>query len=566
MKKRGSEIILDALIDEGVETIFGYPGGCVIPLFDELLNYPDLKLVLVRHEQAAAHAADGFARVAGKPSVVIATSGPGATNTITGIATAQMDSIPMIIITGQVKRHLIGTDAFQETNVVGVSRPICKHNYLVKDIRNLKKILKEAFLICQTGKPGPVLIDIPVDLQREEHEPEKIQEIKIRGYNPDPINEVEGLVKAWELIKDAKKPVIYAGGGINIANASEELRTFAELSNIPVTTTLLGKGGFPEDHELSLGMLGMHGCYTANTSMLYTDLAITLGARFDDRVTGKTEEFLEQAKIIHIDIDESAINKIKKADIGIVADIKNALKGLISLAQPCDTKEWLAEIKKMKIEFPVPNYDDAEMEQDKLRPEFVTKKLSEITNGNAVIVSDVGQHQMFVALHYLFKNSRSHITSGGLGTMGFALPAAMGVAFHVKDRPVISISGDGGFQMNVQELATLRSYNIPVLNIIYNNNNLGMVKQWQDFFWDSRYAHTIFDSNPNFVKLAEAYSIPAFSTGKKEEVGDIIKEALKIKGPSLIEFKIDKNAHVFPMIPAGGGLRDIILEAPKEIK
>ncbi|PCI29509.1 MAG: acetolactate synthase, large subunit, biosynthetic type [SAR324 cluster bacterium] len=558
MKRKGTEIILQALINEGVKTVFGYPGGCVIPLFDEFLNYDEIELVRVRHEQAATHAADGYARVSGKASVVIATSGPGATNTITGIATAAMDSIPMVIITGQVRTAVIGTNAFQETNVVGVSRPVTKHNYLVKTVDSLPRILKEAFHIAQTGRPGPVLVDIPVDLQTQFTEEPFPSEVKIPGYVLPPEIGTKDIQQAWEMIRHSYKPVLYVGGGAILADAAAELIKFVEKTNIPVVTTLLGLGAFPEGHELSLGMLGMHGHYTANMSMTKTDLVLAIGARFDDRVTGKVESFLAQSKIIHVDVDASVINKIKEAHLGIVGDVKEFLQKLNQVAEPLSLTPWLDELTTMQKEHPLPNYDQQEMEENCLRPEYVIRQFCQETDGKAVIVTDVGQHQMFVALHYQFKEARSHLSSGGLGTMGFSLPAAMGVAFYNQKRPIISFSGDGGFQMNIQELATVHDYNMPLIIVVLNNGNLGMVKQWQDLFWEGRHASTIFETSPDFVKIAEAYGIPAYRTGLKEEVPLLVKKALQHKGPILLEFMLEKDAMVYPMIPAGGELTDII--------
>jgi len=558
MKRNGSQIIIDALKKQGVKEVFGYPGGCVIPLFDEFLNHSDISIIRVAHEQAAAHAADGYARVAGKPGVVIVTSGPGATNTITGIATAAMDSIPMIIISGQVRTTVIGTNAFQETNVIGVSRPVTKHNYLVKDLDQLPKIMEEAFYIASTGRPGPVLIDLPVDLQTVLSEAPTPEQIEISGYELPPKPDTQKIKKAWEMIRQSTRPVIYAGGGVNIGGAGEELRKFAQATDIPVTTTLLGQGVIPEDHELSLGMLGMHGTFLSNWAMNRADLVITLGARFDDRVTGNVEKFLPMARIIHVDIDPSVINKIKKANMGVVAEVKDFLEEINRHAQKLDTDSWLSEIQLIAQEHPLPDYDQVDMEEGNLRPEYVIKEFSRQSKGDALVVSDVGQHQMFTALHFNFIHQRSHITSGGLGTMGFSLPAAVGACF-VPDHPqVISFCGDGGFQMNIQELATVRSYNLPIIIAVMNNRNLGMVKQWQDLFWDSRYAATLTPDTPDFVKIAEGYFIEAKRITKKEEVAPAIAEALKKKGPILLEFMLDRHAMVYPMIPAGGEFKDII--------
>ncbi len=558
MERIGTEIIVQALQEEGVKYVFGYPGGCIIPLFDEFLNHNDIRVVRVRHEQAAAHAADGFARVSGKASVVVATSGPGATNTITGIATAALDSIPMVIITGQVRLPVIGTNAFQEVNVLGVSRPITKHNYLVKKLEDLPRIIKEAFHIAQTGRPGPVLIDIPVDIQTTTTLEEIETKTHKHGYNPPEKIDNEELLKAWEMIQHASRPIIYAGGGVNLSNGAAELRNFAEKTGIPVTTTLLGLGCIPEDHELSLGMLGMHGQYTPNLAMTRTDLAIVLGARFDDRVTGKVDTFLSQSKIIHIDIDPSVIDKIKFADLGIVGDVKAALIGLNKITSPLTIGSWRKELAVLKNEHPLPDYDSVDMPNNSLRPEYIIKEFSRQTAGDAVIVTDVGQHQMFVALHYQFRNSRSQVTSGGLGTMGYSLPAAIGASFSAANKRIISFSGDGGFQMNIQELATVKSYELPIVIVVMNNGNLGMVKQWQDMFWQKRNSGTIFANNPDFVKVAEAYGIEAYSTGKKEEVPGLIEKALAHGGPILLEFIVDKDAYVFPMIPPNDEIKNIV--------
>lgn len=559
MERKGTEVILQALKDENVKHVFGYPGGCVIPLFDEFLNHPEVKLIQNRHEQASAHAADGYARVSGRASVVVATSGPGATNTITGIATAMLDSIPMVILTGQVRRDIIGTNAFQEVNVLGLSRPITKHNFLVEDIDDLPRILKEAFYIAQSGRPGPVLVDIPVDIQNLTTSVELPKKIEIPGYEIPKKIEDQTLHEVWEMMKHASRPVIYAGGGVNLTHAGAELLEFAERTHIPVTTTLLGLGAVPEEHELSLGMLGMHGQYVANMSMDRTDLVIALGARFDDRVTGQVDAFLNQAKIIHVDIDASVIDKIKDANIGLVSDAKEFLTRMNKLVGELDTQLWLEELAQLKREQPLNNYASAEMAEGCLRPEYVIHELSELTKGDAVVVTDVGQHQMFTALHYQFKNPRSLLSSGGLGTMGFGFPAAVGAAFYDTSKPIIAISGDGGFQMNIQELATVKAYNLPIIIVVLNNSNLGMVKQWQDLFWDSRHAGTLFEESPDFVKIAEAYGIEGLRVSQKKEVVPSIQKALDKKGPILLEFMIDKDAHVYPMIPANGKIENIMV-------
>jgi len=556
--KKGTEIILEAIKRQGVKEVFGYPGGCVIPLFDEFLNQQEVQLIRVCHEQAAAHAADGFARASGKCSVVIVTSGPGATNTITGIATAAMDSIPMVIITGQVRTPVIGTDAFQETNVIGVTRPVTKHNYLVKSVDDLPEVLSEAFYIATTGRPGPVVVDIPVDLQTHQTAAQFPEKIEIPGYELPQVIGPERIEAAWGMISHASRPVIYAGGGINLSGANEELLHFAHKANIPITTTLLGQGTVPAAHELSLGMLGMHGEYTANYAMNRADLVIALGTRFDDRVTGKVESFLENAKIVHIDVDPSVINKIKEVDLGIVGDVKDGLSQLGQICEPLATESWLEELKSMQTQHPLPNYDEVATETDRLRPEYVIGQFSKATGGDAVVVSDVGQHQMFVALHFKFKNLRSHLTSGGLGTMGFSLPAAIGAAFTEPTVPIISFSGDGGFQMNIQELATVKAYNLPIIIVIMNNHNLGMVKQWQDLFWDHRHSGTIFPQSPDFLKIAEGYGLEGVRISAKDEVAPAIQKALAHKGPLVMEFMLEPDAMVYPMIPAGKEFSDLI--------
>ena len=558
----GSQIILETLLEQGVREIFGYPGGCVIPLFDEMLNYPDARLILVRHEQGATHAAEGIAKVTGKAGVVIVTSGPGATNCVTGIADAMLDSVPLVVITGQVRRAVLGTDAFQETNVIGVTRPITKHNFLIKDIVDLKAVLEKAFYIAENGRPGPVLVDIPVDIQRNLITPNQLKifsKENCRGFSlPDAPSSKE-IKEIWNLLQTAEKPLIYAGGGLISSNATEEIFEFVEKTNIPIATTILGQGIFPQVHKLCLGMLGMHGNYTANTAMTKADLVLAIGVRFDDRVTGKVDDFLAQAKIIHIDIDQSSLDKIKKADLKLQTDAKRFLQHINSIANKIDTKRWLRELAQMKKEFPLPNYEGIPSKPKKIRPEFIVKQFSKITKGNAYIVTDVGQHQMFTCLHYEYRYPRTQITSGGLGTMGFCLPAAMGIALCKTDRPTIAISGDGGFQMNMQELATIRSYSIPVKIVIFNNNNLGMVKQWQDFFWNNRYASTVFDQNPDFVRLSESFDIPAMRVSKKEAVEGSIHKMLAERGPILVEYLIDSDAHVYPMIPSGARLQDIII-------
>ncbi|MBL0691576.1 MAG: biosynthetic-type acetolactate synthase large subunit [SAR324 cluster bacterium] len=557
--KLGSHIILETILEQGIDKVFGYPGGCVIPLFDALLKYPALKFYLVRHEQGATHAADGLARATGKAQVVFATSGPGATNCMTGIATALMDSVPLIVITGQVKKSVIGTNAFQETNVVGLSRPITKHNFLINDIKELQFVLRKAFFIANTGRKGPVLIDIPVDIQTEScHYDSNPKPIVIRGYQDKMVAADDLVEKAWQMIAKAKKPIIYAGGGSNSKESSDELIKFIKKTKLPITTTLLAQGVYPERDSLSLGMLGMHGTYGANIAMTKCDLCLVIGARFDDRVTGEIASFLKQSKIIHVDLDPSSINKVKISDLNILSDSLSFLQKINLLARQLDTTKWLKQLDDIKAKAPLKQYIDYQPKTDKLRPEYILKLLSDITKGKAFIVTDVGQHQMFTSLHYSFMYPRSHITSGGLGTMGFSLPAAMGIATEFKDRVVISISGDGGFQMCMQELAMIRDYSLAVKIFIFNNRNLGMVKQWQDFFWEARYASTTFDFNPSFTMIGKAFDIPSYAVREKNEVAGAINKALNTKGPVLVEFKIDPDSHVFPMVPAGAKLSDII--------
>ncbi|HEY4612990.1 MAG TPA: biosynthetic-type acetolactate synthase large subunit, partial [Bacteroidota bacterium] len=469
----GSEIFVRSLIEEGVEVVFGYPGGAIIGVYDALVDLSDIQHVLVRHEQGATHAAEGYAKATGKTGVVLVTSGPGATNTVTGIADAYMDSIPIVVFSGQVPLKLIGNDAFQEADIVGITRPVTKHNYLVRDVRELAKTIKEAFYIASTGRPGPVLVDLPKDVMAQKTTFEYPKEVKMRSYNPTVEGHTKQIKKAAELINAAKRPVLYVGGGVIQSNAARELTALAEKLQCPVTTTLHGLGSFPETNRLSLGMLGMHGTWYSNIAVNYCDVLIAVGARFDDRVTGKVEAFAPEAKKIHIDIDPSAISKNVKVDVPIVGDVKNVLHKLVHLVNALDTADWLKTIDQWKSEHPL-RYKQG----NALRAQYVFHKLGEVTKGDAVVVTDVGQHQMWTAQFFTWVHARSHITSGGLGTMGFSLPAAMGAAFGRKDLPVVSISGDGGFQMNMQEMATIVEHKLPMKIFIINNGFLGMVRQW----------------------------------------------------------------------------------------
>lgn len=548
----GAEIFVRSLIEEKVEIVFGYPGGAVIGIYDALRDISDIKHILTRHEQGAVHAAEGYAKASGNPGVALVTSGPGATNTVTGIADAYMDSIPIVVFTGQVALKMIGNDAFQEADIVGITRPITKHNYLVRDVNELAATIKEAFYVATTGRPGPVLVDLPKDVMASKTIFTYPKSVKMRSYQPHVEPNQKQLNKAVQLILKAKRPVLYVGGGTILSNAADELILFARKTNIPVTTTLHGLGAFPETDELSLGMLGMHGTWYSNTAVHYSDLLIAVGARFDDRVTGKTDAFAPEAKKIHIDIDPSNISKNVKVDVPIVGDVKKVLRQLLPLVNTIDTKDWVQTIKNWKEEHPL-RYKNGKH----IRMQHVIQQISELTKGNAVMVSDVGQHQMWMAQFYNYMHPRTHVTSGGLGTMGFSLPAAMGAAFSRKDVPIISISGDGGFQMNVQELATIRENNVPVKIIILNNGYLGMMKQWQELFWRKRYSHVEM-FGPDYVKLAEAYGIPAFRAELTNEVGDTLKKLLSIDGPVLAEFKVVKEDNVYPMIPAGQTYNEII--------
>lgn len=548
----GAQILIECLKREGVQVIFGYPGGQVLPLFDKLFD-ANIKFILVRHEQGAAHAADGYARATGFPGVCIATSGPGATNLVTGIANAYMDSIPMIAITGQVKTNLIGNDAFQEADVTGITRPITKHNYLVKDIKDLARILREAFYIASTGRPGPVLIDIPSDIQMQETEfiwPEKVE---IRSYKPTYFGHPGQIKKAVKLISNSKKPLIYAGGGIITSGAHLALKELAEKIQAPVTWTLMGIGGFPATHKLSLGMLGMHGTGYANHAVMEADVIIAVGARFDDRVTGRVDTFARGAKIIHIDIDPSSISKNISVDIPIVGDAKNILGELLEQINKIpDTCEWHKTIEGLKRKYPL-RYKDS----DKIKPQFVMEQLYEATKGEVIITTEVGQNQMWAAQWYKYIHPRTFISSGGLGTMGFGFPAAIGAKLACPDKEVIDIAGDGSIQMNIQELATCVCNKINVKVFILNNGYLGMVRQWQELFYKKRYSYTCITS-PDFVKLAESYGAIGMRVTKKEDVRPAIEKALEADNTVFVDFRIEPEENVYPMVPAGEAINQMI--------
>jgi acetolactate synthase I/II/III large subunit len=548
----GSQILIESLIKEGVEVIFGYPGGQVLPLFDKLYDAP-FKFILTRHEQAAAHAADGYSRATGKVGVCIATSGPGATNLITGIATAYMDSIPMVAITGQVKSWLIGNDAFQEADVTGITRPITKHNYLVKDVKDLSRIVAEAFYIASSGRPGPVLIDVPSDIQQAEYEFSWPESVEMRSYKPTLFGHPGQIKKAVKAILASKKPIIYAGGGVITANGHNELKEFAEKINAPVTLTLMGLGAFPATHPLFLGMLGMHGTAYANYATMNADLIIAVGARFDDRVTGKLDTFAKNAKIIHIDIDPSSISKNVAVDIPIVGDSKNILGQILEeLKKMPDTADWLKTVDAWKKKHPLVYHY-----KGKINPQYVIEQIGEITKGDAIITTEVGQHQMWAAQWYKVLHPRSFISSGGLGTMGFGFPAAMGAQMGFPDRTVFDIAGDGSIQMNIQELATCVCNKIPVKVAILNNGYLGMVRQWQELFYKHRYSHTTLFS-PDFVKVAEAYGGVGIRVTKKEDVRPAIEKAIATDNVVFIDFHVEPEENVYPMVPAGESIDKMI--------
>ena len=547
MKKTGSQILIDALKKEDVEYIFGLPGGVIIPLFDTLFDESEIKFILTRHEQAAGHAADGYARATGKVGVCIVTSGPGATNLTTAIATAYMDSIPMVAITGQVKTHLIGSDAFQEADVTGITRPISKHNYLVKDIKELGRVVKEAFHIASTGRPGPVVIDLPVDVTTDTWDGDTPDTVNLPGYKPSFEGNIRQIKLAADAINKSKRPVIYAGGGVISSNSSEQLIELAEKANLPVNTTLLALGVFPENSEKALGMLGMHGTVPANYAVHESDLLIAIGARFDDRITGKIDEFASKAQIIHIDIDPTSISKNIKVHIPVVGDAKNILTELIKHVSHVERQEWFEKIADWKKKYPS-LYDNT---SDVVKPQYVVEQICEATKGEAIVTTEVGQNQMWAAQYYTYTNPRSFLSSGGLGTMGFGFPAAIGAQLGCPDKTVVAIAGDGSFQMNIQELSTAVKYKLPVKVAILNNGYLGMVRQWQELFYDKRYAHTLLDGNPDFVQVAKAYGADGFLVTDKKDVRPIIEKAISINGPVVIDFRVDPEENVFPMIPAG---------------
>ncbi|HOW76216.1 MAG TPA: biosynthetic-type acetolactate synthase large subunit [Candidatus Competibacteraceae bacterium] len=559
----GAEILVRCLKDEGVEYLFGYPGGSVLHIYDELYKQEDVKHILVRHEQGAVHAADGYSRASGKPGVVLVTSGPGVTNAVTGIATAYMDSIPLVVFTGQVPTALIGNDAFQEVDTVGITRPCVKHNFLVKDVRLLAETVKKAFYIAMTGRPGPVLVDLPKDItitKTEYHYPKKV---KLRSYNPTVKGHAGQIRKAVDMILSAKRPMLYTGGGVILSDGSAELVELTQLLGYPITQTLMGLGAYPATDKQFIGMLGMHGTYEANMAMHECDTLIAIGARFDDRVTGKIDKFCPTARIVHVDIDPSSISKNVKVDIPIVGSVPNVLRAMINVIRDEKLKpdtealtQWWRQIDEWRKMESLRYRPSTEV----IKPQFVVEKLYQVTEGQAIITSDVGQHQMWAAQYYLFDRPRQWINSGGLGTMGFGLPAAMGAKFAFPDQDVACITGDGSIQMMLQELATMKQYNTPVKIINLNNGYLGMVRQWQEFFYQKRYSMTYFEALPNFVMLAEAYGHVGMKIERPGDVEGALREAFAMKDRTVfLDFVTDPSENVFPMIPAGGGQNEMLL-------
>jgi acetolactate synthase-1/2/3 large subunit len=560
MEMTGSQILMQVLLAEGVDTIFGFPGGAVIDIYDELCK-TEIRHVLVRHEQGAVHAADGYARASGRVGVCLVTSGPGATNTVTGIATAHADSIPLVVITGQVPTHLIGNDAFQEVDIVGITRPCTKHNYLVKSTADLARILKEAFYLARSGRPGPVLVDIPKNVANGRSLYQPLGPIRMRAYNPTYQPNVKQLRQVARLVEAAERPVIFAGGGVILSGAAAELTVLARSHQIPVTTSLMGLGGFPGDDPLFLGMLGMHGTYAANMSTGACDLLLGVGVRFDDRVTGKTDAFASQAQIVHIDIDPTSIRKNVPVSVPLVGDCRASLQQLIAMApNPPDTqatdkrRQWLERIRAWKEAQPL-TYQQGEA----IKPQYVVEQVCALTKGEAIITTEVGQNQMWAAQYYRFNHPNQFITSGGLGTMGFGLPAAIGAQMACPQKTVVDIAGDGSIQMNIQEMATAVQYGLPVKIVVLNNGYLGMVRQWQELFYGRRYSATRIEYAPDFVKLAEAFGAVGLRARRPEEVIPVLTEGLSVKRPVIMDFVVEAEEGVYPMVPAGAPITEMLL-------
>ena len=562
MELTGAQILLESLKKEGVDVLFGYPGGAVIDIYDELPRHPELKHVLVRHEQGAVHAADGYARASGKVGCCLVTSGPGATNTVTGIATAYCDSIPLVVFTGQVPTQLIGNDAFQEVDIVGITRPCTKHNFLVKDVRNLAKTIRQAFYLARSGRPGPVLVDLPKDIMQARTEFVWPEDIFMRSYNPTYKPNLNQLRRTAEELAKARKPIILAGGGVIMANASEVLCELAHDLHIPVAPPLMGLGAFPANGDLWLGMVGMHGTYAANMSINHADLLVCVGARFDDRVTGRLQDFASHARIVHIDIDPTSIRKNVEVDVPVVGDCRQALEGILEIcrAKMADTDwsgmhaDWLQTVHEWKANHPL-----AYNKNGHIKPQQVIETMYSITKGDAIIATEVGQNQMWAAQFYTFTKPRTLLTSGGLGTMGYGFPAAIGAQFAFPDKLVINVAGVGSIQMNIQELATVVQNKIPVKVVILNNGHLGMVRQWQELFYNRNYSHTNMEAQPDFVKLAEAYGAEGYRISKPEELEDVLRKALTSPNPAFIDVMVEREENVYPMVPAGAALDEMLL-------
>jgi len=560
MKKTGAEIVIESLKHYGVDLVFGYPGGTIMPVYDALYH-SDLRHILARHEQGACHAADGYARATGRTGVVIATSGPGATNLVTGLATAYMDSVPLIAITGQVPTFAIGTDSFQEADIYGITIPITKYNYLVKDVAKLAETFAEAFYLARTGRPGPVLIDIPKDIQlaSTEYAPVAQEDIPLLKYTPEPRYEFDAqLDELIELLRAAKRPLLFVGGGAVISNASGAIRQLSERLSLPVTNTLIANGVFPSSDPLSLGMAGMHGTRYANEAIFASDLLIAAGARFDDRVTGKIAEFAKRARIVHIDIDPAEVGKVVTADLSIIGNLKDVLEGLLAKlegTQPEPRSAWLDQLREWKRKYPL-TFDQT---GPAIKPQYVLRCIAELTQGEAILTTGVGQHQMWSSLFSDHRHPRHFITSGGLGTMGFCVPSGIGAQLGCPDRLVVTITGDGSFQMNLQELATAAYYNIPVKIVILNNGYLGMVRQWQELFFERRYSQThLEDGNPDFVMVAKGFGLEAFRITSPDDVRPTLERAFALPGPVVIDCRVDPEENVWPMIPTGGTVNDTL--------
>ena len=558
----GSQIIVEALRRQGVDYLFGYPGGACMPIFDALVDAPEIKIVLVRHEQGGTHMADGYARATGKPGVVLVTSGPGATNTVTGLLTAQMDSVPMVVLTGQTITPNLGKDAFQEADVFGVTMPVVKHSYLVRNVNDLPRVMNEAFHLATSGRPGPVLVDLPKDVVSAECEADFTDEFHLPGYAPPARGLTEDLEKAAELISSSKKPLLYVGAGAVIAQASRQVIGLAEKLQAPVTTTLLGKGAFPETHPLSVGMLGMHGTAYANKTVVDCDLIMAIGARWDDRITGKVSEFCPNATKIHIDVDPAEFGKIIDPDVSIAGDAKLVLEDLIPLVSKLDSQPWLKQIEKWKKKYPLKF-----PKRGGLRAQQVLKELDRLTDSKAIISTDVGQHQMWTAQFCKTNEERKWLSSGGAGTMGYGLPSAIGAQLGCPDELVVAVVGDGGFQMTMPELATAAIHKLPIKILIINNRYLGMVRQWQQLFFDNRESGVDMMGNPDFVKIGEAYGIKGFHLRRTGDITKVLQKALDYnEGPCIIEAEVVKSDNVFPMIPAGAAVAEMIIDEPPSDK